>query len=179
MTVMPELKYEFAKLEKDNPELAEQLRPYVEHLTKWDLQAGIDSTEASLCYAWYLELHTSGDLGADTKMQPKYMLMLVLDWSAEPAAQKMKFLFGDWKVPWGSAARLQRIINVRDRADFSGFSMDKPSSPVPVCRVKWGLFSILITFHRLPPKNSYTAWPATHTLRALNSERTRLRPVRS
>jgi len=149
MTVMPELKYEFALLEKEKPEAAEQLRPYVEHLTKWNFQAGIDSTEATLCYAWYLELHAAGEPGADTKMQAKYMQSPRARLEAlKPAVQKLKLLFGDWKVPWGTVARMQRLENVRDRADFERFSKDKPSLPSPGMPGQMG--TIFNTYY-LPP----------------------------
>lgn len=131
MTILPEAKREFARLEKEEPTLAEKIRPYAEHLFDWDYEGGLESTQATLCFAWYLELYQQGDLAADLKMHPKYMVSpkarlegLVL------AAGKLRLLAGDWKVPWGKVARMQRLLDVREQADLK-FSLDKPSLPCP------------------------------------------------
>jgi penicillin amidase len=130
-TIIPDCKREFARIERDDPKLAARLRPYCEHLFDWDYQGGLESTQATLCFAWYQELYQSGDLAADLKMKPKYMAgpRAQLEGLAT-AANTLKLLVGDWKIPWGKVARMQRLLHVRDQADLA-FGADKPSLPCP------------------------------------------------
>jgi acyl-homoserine lactone acylase PvdQ len=150
MIMMPGIEKAFAQLEKEDPTLAQELAPYVEHLLGWDFDADLDSTEATLCLAWYMELYAMGDPGADTSMQPKYMASTKAQLEAlKPAVGKLKLLYGDWKVPWGRVARLQRIADVRDQSDLvAQFSKDKPHLPSPGMPGQMG--TIFNTYYMLP-----------------------------
>ena len=58
------------KLKTDNPALAAELSPYLEHLLAWDCRVSADSTAATLCEGWYAELYGRG-YPAET-MRPRY-----------------------------------------------------------------------------------------------------------
>lgn len=132
ITMLPEARVEWEAAQQDDPTFAEEIRPYIEHLLDWDYDAGNDSTQATLVFAWYFELYAPKSPSANNKIQAKYMKSPRARLAAlKPAAGMLKFLYGDWKVPWGKVARLQRLIEVRDRPDFAKFSKDKPSLPCP------------------------------------------------
>lgn len=147
-TILPECKREFARLENEEPKLAEKLRPYCEHLFDWDYQGGLESTQATLCFAWYMELYQTGGLASDMAMKPKYMASAKAKLEGlGVAANGLKLLAGDWKVPWGKVARIQRLLHVREQPDLL-FTSEKPSLPCPGMP---GQFGTIYNTTYLPP----------------------------
>ncbi len=89
------------------------MAPYLEHLLDWDCKGTIESTQATLCIAWYEELYGFG-YPAET-LKPQYVSNVPEQLKAlVAAARKLENKFGDWKMPYGEVNRLQRHANVSD-----------------------------------------------------------------
>jgi acyl-homoserine-lactone acylase len=132
LSELPRYRAELARLRGTNPELAAQVEPYLEHLLDWDCRGSVDSTQATLCLAWYEELYGFG-YPAET-LKPQYVSNVAEQFKAlAAAAQKLKGTFGDWKVPYGQANRLQRHADVSDfyRIPFSDTVPSLPSAGMP------------------------------------------------
>ena len=128
MTELPKFKAEFAKLQKTDPALAEQVQPYLNHLLNWDCRGGEASTQASLCIEWYEELAGAGRAMRES-LKPEYINHPEAQFKALiTAAEKLKKTYGDWKVAWGDVYRLQRHANVAELARVP-FSDNLPSLP--------------------------------------------------
>lgn len=132
LTELPKYKRALAELGKKDARLAENIRPYLEHLLDWDCRGGLDSTQATLCIAWYEELYGFG-YPAET-MKRTY----VGDAAAQlralvTAARTLERNFGNWKVPWGNVHRLQRHANVADilRVPFNDRRPSLPCAGLP------------------------------------------------
>ncbi len=132
VTELPRYRAELAKLRQTNPELAAQVEPYLEHLLNWDCKGTIESTQATLCIAWYEELYGFGYPAETLKRQfvnnvPEQFKALV------SAAQKLEGLFLDWKVPYGKVNRFQRHADVSDffKIPFSDSQPSLPSAGLP------------------------------------------------
>ena len=119
-------------LRATSPALAAQVEPYLEHLLDWDCKGSIESTQATLCIAWYEELYGFGYPAETLKQQyvgrvdEQFKALIV-------AAQKLQATFGDWKVPYGQVNRLQRHANVSDffKIPFSDALPSLPSAGMP------------------------------------------------
>jgi acyl-homoserine lactone acylase PvdQ len=145
MEVLPSYKRGLEELKQTDPELAAKVEPYFQHLFDWDYQGGNDSTQATLCWAWYTELY---EMKPEGKMQQKYISDPKARFSSIlNAVTKLKVLYGDWKVPWGKVARLQRVTEVSVMDDLN-FSNKQPSLPCPGMPAEMGM--IFNTFY-LPP----------------------------
>lgn len=110
---LPKYERQYKKLQETDPEAAKKVAPYIEHLLDWDCRCTVDSTQATLCAAWYEELY--GDIYRSENMQRKYIEnpdkrldALVI------GANKIKETFGDWKMPYGEVNRIQRHADVAD-----------------------------------------------------------------
>lgn len=102
-----------ASCETSHPELARRVRPYLEHLLAWDGRCAADSTQATLCEAWYAELY--GDDYPGETLKPLYERLPEQKLAALlRAAASLESMHGDWKVPWGDIHRLQRHASVAD-----------------------------------------------------------------
>ena len=127
MTELPAYARKFERLKKTNPKLAKKVEPYLEHLLNWDCICRPDDTQTQLCQAWHEELYGFG-YPAD-RLKAKYLKNPELRFQALiDAANKLKKTFGDWKVPWGEANRIQRHADVADFYKIP-FSDDLPSLP--------------------------------------------------
>ena len=131
---LPQFAAELKSLEQTNPKLAEQIQPYLDHLLDWDFRSTNDSTQTTLCVTWYEELH-EGTYPGET-LKDKYAESLEKQLTAIiTAADKLNRLFGDWKVPWGKAHRLQRVHNKGDVTSaalaLSRFRRSLPCPGVP------------------------------------------------
>lgn len=127
LTELPIYARELKRLERTDPELASEVRPYLEHLLDWDCRCTHESTQATLCLAWYEELYGTG-YPAET-LKPQYVDSAAKRLAALPsAAKKLKNVFGEWKVPWGEVNRIQRHANVADFFEIP-FADDQPSLP--------------------------------------------------
>ncbi len=128
----PTYKRELEKLKLTDPTLAAQVEPYMAHLLDWDCKGTIESTQATLCIAWYEELYGFGYPAETLKRQyvsniPEQFKALV------NAARKLENTFGNWKVPYGDVNRFQRHANVSDfyRIPFSDNLPSLPSAGMP------------------------------------------------
>jgi acyl-homoserine lactone acylase PvdQ len=101
-------------------------------LLNWDCKGSVDSTQATLCVVWYEELYGFGYPAETLKRQ--YVSNVAEQFKAlATAAQNLKGTYGDWKVPYGQANRLQRHADVSDfyRIPFSDSSPSLPSAGMP------------------------------------------------
>ncbi len=110
---LPQYAKVLEKLEADDPALAAELTPYLEHLLAWDCRVTAVSTAATLCEAWYAELFGRGYPAEDMRDRyagdPERQLRALAR-----AAGILVAIFGTWKVPWGEAFRAQRHAQVAD-----------------------------------------------------------------
>jgi len=124
---LPGLARQLDSLKTSDAALAEKAKPYLEHLLNWDCHCTADSTQATLCGAWHLEMYGPGYPAEELKKEfvgnseAKFKALIT-------AAGKLKALYGDWKVPWGQISRMQRHANVSDAA-LVPFDDKLPSVP--------------------------------------------------
>jgi len=122
---LPKFAEKFQTLEKNDPALANRVRPYLEHLLAWDAKITADSTAATLCHAWYEQLYGQGYPGET--MREKYV-----DRPAEQlgalarAAERLQTMHGKWQVAYGDLYRTQRRAGVTDLIE-ARFDDDGPS----------------------------------------------------
>lgn len=160
LTVLPEYQRGLEDLRRRNPTLAAKVTPYFEHLFQWDCRGSLASTQATLCYSWYVELYEPKQFG---RLKPKYMDSVDARYEAIiPAANRLKLFFGDWKVPWGDACRMQRLAEVAVEADLN-FSMKKPSLPSPGIPGSLGAVFNTTYLPPLPPVRSQQFGLAGHS----------------
>jgi acyl-homoserine lactone acylase PvdQ len=101
----------FEKLKVENPDLAKQVEPYLTHLIDWDCRIAKDSTQATLCAAWYEELYGIGYPAE--KLLPVYIEEPEREFKAlAGAAARLTAIHGNWQVPWSDVYRIQRQPNV-------------------------------------------------------------------
>jgi acyl-homoserine lactone acylase PvdQ len=132
LSELPRYRIEMTRLRETNRKLANSIEPYLDHLLNWDCKGSVDSTQATLCLAWYEELYGFGYPAETLKQQ--YVSNVAEQFKAlETAAQKLKGMFGVWKVPYGQVNRLQRHANVSDffRIPFSDGLPSLPSAGMP------------------------------------------------
>lgn len=127
LTELPEYAEAFKELEQSNPDLASQVKPYLDHLLDWDCRVTHESTQAALCVAWYEQLYGSTYPGETLKER------FIGDYAEQfkallKAAAILRTTFGDWKIAWGDAYRIQRHANVADLVNVP-FSDKAPSLP--------------------------------------------------
>lgn len=132
VTELPRYRRDLARLRETNSDLASQVEPYLDHLLKWDCKGTIDSTQATLCIAWYEELYGFGYPAETLKRQ--YINNVAEQFKAlVTAADKLQATFGDWKTPYGSVNRLQRHADVSDfyKIPFADGQPSLPSAGMP------------------------------------------------
>jgi len=112
LTELPTLREDLARLHTVDPDLAKEVTPMMDHLKDWDCKSSPDSTQTTLCVAWYEELYGFG-YPAET-LKSEYADRLKWFTALKIAARKLDGLYGDWKHPWGKAHRLQRIADQPD-----------------------------------------------------------------
>ncbi len=124
---LPKYAAHLEQLDRDDPELAQRVRPFLEHLLAWDARITADSTAATLCHAWYEQLYGAGYPGE--QMRPLYV--------GKPAKQLARLVqategliatHGDWRVPYSQVYRIQRQPRVADLVDLR-FDDRAPSLP--------------------------------------------------
>jgi acyl-homoserine lactone acylase PvdQ len=110
---LPKFAKELQQLDETDPALANQVRPYLQHLLEWDCRVTPTSTQATLCAAWYEELH--GQSYPGETLLPKYTDNVAAQFAAlKIAVARLTGMHGDWRVPWEKVYRLQRPENVVD-----------------------------------------------------------------
>jgi acyl-homoserine lactone acylase PvdQ len=132
LSELPRYRLELARLQKSDPRLADRVKPYLEHLLDWDCKGSLESTQATLCVAWYEELYGFG-YPAET-LKPRFVNNVPQQFNAlVTAAGKLKGSFGDWKVPYGQVNRLQRHADVGDlfKIPFDDKLPSLPSAGMP------------------------------------------------
>lgn len=112
LTELPVLHREFERLRSTDPDLANEVAPMMDHLKDWDCKSTAESTQTTLCVAWYEELYGFG-YPAET-LKAEYADRLRWFTALKVAANKLKGLHGSWKHPWGKAHRLQRVADQPD-----------------------------------------------------------------
>ena len=132
LTELPRYRRDLDAVRQTDPELAAKVDPYLAHLIDWNCKGDIDSTQASLCLAWYEELYGFGYPAETLKHQ--YVSNVAEQFKAlVTAAKKLESTFGNWKVPYGQISRLQRHPNVSDfyKIPFSDNVASLPSAGMP------------------------------------------------
>jgi acyl-homoserine lactone acylase PvdQ len=113
---LPKYASDLEKLTASDPQAAEKVRPYLEHLLAWDGRITAESTAATLCQAWY-ELLYGPEYPGET-MRPAFRDNRARQLAAlVRAGENLAELHGDWKTPYGEVFRLQRVSRVADLID--------------------------------------------------------------
>ena len=124
---LPKYASQLEELRKTDPGLAARVAPYLEHLLDWDCRVTAESTQATLCEAWYEELYgmdyPAEELLAKYAEDPKRQFEALIG-----VARKLKARHGDWRIPWAELFRSQRQQNLVDLVDIA-FDDKKPSLP--------------------------------------------------
>jgi penicillin amidase len=113
---LPRYARELEKLEIEQPELAARVRPYLDHLLKWDGKITFDSTAATLCHAWYEQLHGPGYPGQTMRKAYRDRPDKQLEALAH-AAERLQAIHGKWRIPYGEVYRSQRQPYLADLVD--------------------------------------------------------------
>ena len=113
---LPQYAEKFQSLERSDPELAARVRNFLEHLLAWDARITPRSTAATLCQAWYEQLYGRGYPGES--MRALYVDKPRKQFEAlARAADRLRAMHGDWRVPYGEVYRSQRQPRLADLMD--------------------------------------------------------------
>jgi len=124
---LPKYAEHLEELRKTDPKHAARVAPYLEHLLDWDYRVTPESTQATLCEAWYEEMYGM-EYPAETLL-PKYADSPAKQLEAlAVAAGKLKSRHKDWRVKWADLFRSQRQQNLVDLVEIA-FDDKKPSLP--------------------------------------------------
>jgi len=163
MTEIPAYANHLLRLQKTNPELANEVQPYFDHLTDWDYKSTIESTQATLTVQWYEVLYGRG-YPVET-LKPEFVADIPARFSALiKAAEQLRELYGDWKVPYGQIHRIQRHAE-HSRLETIPFDDRQPSLPLAGVR---GPLGVAFTMYHTPPtslptrKNQYAVTGASY-----------------
>lgn len=122
---LPKYASEVQQLTVIAPDLAKEVRPYLEHLLAWDARITPESTAATLCHAWYEQLYGLRYPGEEMleryRDKPQEQLEALVR-----AAERLQRLHGTWQVPYGDLYRSQRIPQLGDLTD-ARFADNAPS----------------------------------------------------
>jgi acyl-homoserine-lactone acylase len=144
---LPAYSRELTRLEQTDPELAQKIGPYLQHLLHWNCRAEPGSTETTLCVAWYEELYGVG-YPAET-MHAAYQASRTEQLKAlVKAAESLRKIHGDWQVPWDKVHRLQRVVNISNVED-AGVLLSSWRTSVP-CLGAPGPLGIVFTVYSSP-----------------------------
>ncbi len=135
LTNLPEYERQLNECRESDPELAQRVEPYLQHLLDWDCVGGVDCTQATLCFYWYQEMYGKKMLAPRRPMLPKYMAEPRLRLEAlATAAGKLEKSHGDWKTPWGKVFRMTRQTRLSappDLVQLAGLSETLPCPGIP------------------------------------------------
>ncbi len=142
---LPEFRRRFVELQQSNPQLAAKVQPYLDHFSDWNYRVAADSTQATLCEAWYEELYGMNYPGEE--LLPQFVKEPELEFQALiTAAGKLKSWHGDWRVPWSALFRTQRTPNMVDLRELP-FDDAEPSLP---CLAAPGPLGVVFTQYYSP-----------------------------
>lgn len=142
MTELPRYERRFEALKESNPDLAERVRPYIEHLLDWDYTSSIESTHTTLTVEWYEQLYGRG-YPVET-LKPEFVNDVEARFRALiTAADRLRERYGEWRIPYGAIHRIQRAPS-----DAVVFSDVLPSLPIAGVR---GPLGIAFTIYHTPP----------------------------
>lgn len=117
----------FQTLQRQDPQLAKRVQPYLEHLLAWDARITANSTAATLCHAWYEQLYGPGYPGQE--MRERYASEPARQLEAlARAAERLHTMHGDWRVKYGELYRSQRKHRLADLVNVR-FADKAPSLP--------------------------------------------------
>jgi acyl-homoserine lactone acylase PvdQ len=143
---LPQLAVELKELQQTDSALAAKAQPLVDHLRDWDCKSAVDSTQTTLCIAWYEELYGRG-YPAET-LKPQFVGNPAAKFEAlVTAAGKLQAFYGDWKVKWGDVSRMQRHANYAEAA-LIPFSDEQESLP---CAGAPGPLGVVFNTYYVPP----------------------------
>jgi acyl-homoserine-lactone acylase len=146
LTELPGLREDFVRLQTTDAELAKEVAPMMEHLANWDCRSSLDSTQTTLCVAWYEELYGFGYPAETLKVEYADRMRWFV--ALKTAARKLKGLYGDWKHPWGKAHRLQRIAD-QSEVQSAGIYVNGVERSLPLAGVP-GPLGIIHTVYSTP-----------------------------
>lgn len=134
LTELPQLRQSYPRLQETDPVLANEIGNLLQHLLDWNCKSTLDSTQTTLCVAWYEELYGFG-YPAETLKEEYAADRLTWFKGLKKAGQKLTRLYGTWKYPWGETHRLQRIAHQSDVMNaavlFSGLPRSLPIAGAP------------------------------------------------
>lgn len=142
---LPKYAEAFEELKQTNPGLAAQVKPYLEHLLDWDCRSTHESTQATLCVAWYEQLYGGGYPGEQLKERFTDNMPLRFE-ALVKAAGDLRSMHGDWRVPFGETHRIQRHADVADLVNVP-FDDRLPSLP---CAGTHGPMGVIFTQYYTP-----------------------------
>ena len=129
---LPRFAKDYKRLEKTDRARAEKVSDYLQHLLDWDCQVTLDSTPATLCEAWYVELYGSRYPGETLKDEYMADRLKRLDALAK-AAKSVEVTL--WQVE-GSLERCASYSASRSQAGSHGSSVvfQRPDAQSPESR---------------------------------------------
>jgi penicillin amidase len=141
----PKYAQHFEELKATNPVAARRIEPYLAHLLDWDCRVTVDSTQATLCEAWYETLFGTDYPGETLKRRFVDKPALQLE-ALVHAADRLRSMHGDWRIPYGQIHRIQRRPEVEDVLSVR-FADDGPSLP---CIGANGAMGVVFTQYYAP-----------------------------
>jgi len=154
--IMPGLARAYDALDADDPLRARLAAPVAE-LKNWTLRWSGDSAATSLAVYWGEDL-ASRLPGARIRYgaaERRFMETGASDAqrlaALDAAVSRLTLDFGDWRVPWGTINRFQRVSDALHPA----FDDAAPSWPVPFASNNWGSLATFETVHGAPLKKRY------------------------
>ena len=146
MTEIPRYERRFSELATTRPALHEKVRPYFEHLLDWDFKSSLSSTQTTLAVEWYEQLYGRG-YPVET-LRPEYIDDIPARFEAlVRAADRLRELYGGWRVAYGDVHRLQRHAPYASSRQVP-FDDTLPSLPVAGVR---GPLGVAFTVYHTPP----------------------------
>ncbi|HVS16571.1 MAG TPA: penicillin acylase family protein [Thermoanaerobaculia bacterium] len=146
LTEIPRYARHLETLATTHPELHARVLPYFRHLQDWDFRSSLESTQTTLAVEWYERLYGRG-YPVET-LKPEYVTDVPARFDALiAAAERLRQLYGDWRVPYGDIHRLQRHANQTER-DRVPFDDRLPSLPLAGVR---GPLGVAFTLYHTPP----------------------------
>lgn len=146
MTELTRYQRRFQSLQQTHPELALEVRPYLEHLLDWDYRSTLKSTQTTLAVAWYEELYGRG-YPVET-LKDEFVANIPARFRAlVGAARTLEERYGSWQVSYGDIHRLQRHAPYGSSRSVP-FNDREPSLGVAGVR---GPLGVAFTIYHTPP----------------------------